>query len=299
MANWQDPRTTTGWNPRRSDGWRSERHPRCGPSVVHAQSLQLYGLGRLLTGIVALLFASSGYAAQVMATPLKWVIVLSPLAIVFAMSFGVNRMKETTLQALFWTFAVLMGLSMSTIFPVFTGTSIAQTFFAVTASFLALSLWGYTTKKDLSGCGHVPDHGRGRPAGRDADQHLPAVDRDDARDQRHRRSAVRRPSRPTTRRRPKACMPMSPARDMMGKVVIMGGADALSRLHQHVPVPAQLHGQPRIGFCWDGKARWAGGAILRPFFSERQRRILMKTNFLIPLAALLLLTGCRRRSAGL
>ena len=74
MANWQDPHDDRV-EPRRSDGWRSERHPRCGPSVVHAQSLQLYGLGRLLTGIVALLFASSGYAAQVMATPLKWVIV--------------------------------------------------------------------------------------------------------------------------------------------------------------------------------------------------------------------------------
>jgi FtsH-binding integral membrane protein len=109
--------------------------------------------GVLLTGIVALLFASSGFAAQVMATPLRWLIMLSPLAIVFAMSFGVNRMKESTLQTLFWGFAVLMGLSMSTIFLVFTGTSIAQTFFAVAASFLGLSLWGYTTKKDLSGFG--------------------------------------------------------------------------------------------------------------------------------------------------
>jgi FtsH-binding integral membrane protein len=62
-------------------------------------------------------------------------------------------MKESTLQTLFWTFATLMGLSMSTIFLVFTGTSIAQTFFAVAASFLGLSLWGYTTKKDLSGFG--------------------------------------------------------------------------------------------------------------------------------------------------
>ena len=153
MANWQDPRTTTGWNPAAATVGV--------PSVTRDAGLRSYMLkvynymasGVLLTGIVALLFASSGYAAQVMATPLKWVIVLSPLAIVFAMSFGVNRMKETTLQALFWTFAVLMGLSMSTIFLVFTGTSIAQTFFAVTASFLALSLWGYTTKKDLSGWG--------------------------------------------------------------------------------------------------------------------------------------------------
>ena len=109
--------------------------------------------GVLLTGIVALLFAGSGYAAQVMATPLSWLIILSPLAIVFAMSFGVNRMKTSTLQALFWTFAVLMGLSMSTVFLVYTGTSVAQTFFAVSAAFLGLSLFGYTTKRDLSGMG--------------------------------------------------------------------------------------------------------------------------------------------------
>jgi FtsH-binding integral membrane protein len=109
--------------------------------------------GVLLSGIVALLFASSGLAQQVMATPLRWVIALAPLGFVFAMSFGVNRMQTSTLQILFWSFATLMGLSMSTIFLVYTGTSIAQTFFAVSAAFLGLSLWGYTTKKDLSGFG--------------------------------------------------------------------------------------------------------------------------------------------------
>ena len=62
-------------------------------------------------------------------------------------------MSTATLQLLFWAFAAVMGLSMSTIFIVYTGVSIAQTFFAVTAAFLGLSLWGYTTKKDLSGFG--------------------------------------------------------------------------------------------------------------------------------------------------
>jgi hypothetical protein len=70
-----------------------------------------------------------------------------------AMSFGLNRMSTSTLQTLFWAFAVAMGLSMSSIFLVYTGVSIAQTFFAVTAGFAGLSLWGYTTKKDLSGWG--------------------------------------------------------------------------------------------------------------------------------------------------
>src|SRR5215210_7705680 len=109
--------------------------------------------GILLTGIVAMLFFNSGYAEQVMATPLRWLIILAPLGFVMAMSFGLNRMSTGTLQMLFWAFAVTMGLSMSTIFLVYTGVSVAQTFFAVAAGFAGLSLWGYTTKKDLSGMG--------------------------------------------------------------------------------------------------------------------------------------------------
>ena len=131
------------------------------PRVARDAGLRSYMLkiynymasGVLLTGIVATGFASSGMAEQVLRTPLRWLIILAPLGIVMAMSFGVNRMRASTLQALFWGFAVLMGLSMSTIFLVYTGTSIAQTFFAVTASFMGLSLFGYTTKKDLSGIG--------------------------------------------------------------------------------------------------------------------------------------------------
>ena len=153
MQNQFDPRTsTTGFDPAVSVGV-----PRAARDAgLRSYMLKVYNYmasAVLLTGIVAMVFAGSGFAAQVMATPLRWLIILSPLAIVFAMSFGVNRMKESTLQTLFWSFAVLMGLSMSTIFLVFTGVSIAQTFFAVTASFLGLSLWGYTTKKDLSGFG--------------------------------------------------------------------------------------------------------------------------------------------------
>jgi FtsH-binding integral membrane protein len=109
--------------------------------------------GVLLTGIVALLFANSGLAAQVLTTPLRWLIILAPLGFVMAMSFGLNRMSTGTLQTLFWAFSVTMGLSMSSIFLVYTGMSIAQTFFAVAAGFAGLSLYGYTTKRDLSGFG--------------------------------------------------------------------------------------------------------------------------------------------------
>jgi len=136
------------------------------PSAARDVGLRSYMLsvynymasGVLLTGIVALLFAP--YARDVMInaagtgmTGLGWIITFAPLAFVFAMSFGLNRMRTSTLQLMFWGFATVMGLSMSTIFLAYTGVSIAQTFFAVAAAFLGLSLWGYTTKKDLSGLG--------------------------------------------------------------------------------------------------------------------------------------------------
>src|SRR6476469_8286301 len=150
MANWQDPQTT-------GVGAASVSVPRAARDVgLRSYMLSVYNYmasGVLLTGIVALLFAGSGYAAQVMATPLRWLIGVSPLAIVFAMSVGAQRMRTGTLQLLFWAFASLMGLSMSTIFLVYTGASIAQTFFATAAAYLGLSLYGYTTKRDLSGFG--------------------------------------------------------------------------------------------------------------------------------------------------
>ena len=111
------------------------------------------GSGVLLTGIVALLFANSGMAAQVMQTPLRWVIMLAPLAFVMVLSFGINRLQTSTAQAIYWAFTVVMGLSMSTIFLVYTGQSIATTFFATAAAFGGLSLYGYTTKRDLSAFG--------------------------------------------------------------------------------------------------------------------------------------------------
>jgi uncharacterized protein len=74
-----------------------------------------------------------------------------PLAIVFGLSFGVERLRPATAQLLFWMFAALMGLSLGSIFMVYTHTSIVRVFFITAASFGALSLWGYTTQRDLSG----------------------------------------------------------------------------------------------------------------------------------------------------
>ena len=125
---------------------------------LRAYMLSVYNYmasGVLLTGIVALLFAESGYAATVLGGPglLKYVIMFSPLAFVMVLSFGITRLSTTATQLLFWSFAAVMGLSLASVFLVFTGASIAQTFFATAAAFAALSLWGYTTKKDLSAFG--------------------------------------------------------------------------------------------------------------------------------------------------
>ena len=111
--------------------------------------------GLLLTGVVALLFAQSGYAATILGGPgfLKYVIIFAPLAFVLVLSFGIARLSTATVQLLFWSFAAVMGLSLASVFLVFTGASIAQTFFATAAAFAGLSLWGYTTKKDLSALG--------------------------------------------------------------------------------------------------------------------------------------------------
>lgn len=114
--------------------------------------------GVLLTGIVAMVFGNMLMNDQqlvqtVFGTPLRWVIALAPLAFLLVLSFGINKMSSGTMQMLFWVYAGLMGLSLGSIFLVYTGASIAQTFFITAASFGALSLYGYTTKKSLSGWG--------------------------------------------------------------------------------------------------------------------------------------------------
>jgi FtsH-binding integral membrane protein len=151
MANWSDPRTTAV--PGRTVGYGREAAFDAGLRSYMLSVYNYMGSAVLLTGIVALLFAQSGLAVQVLNTPLRWVLMLAPLGFVMALSFGIQRMQTSTAQALFWAFAVVMGLSMSSIFLVFTGQSIATTFFASAAAFGGLSLYGYTTKRDLSAFG--------------------------------------------------------------------------------------------------------------------------------------------------
>ena len=120
--------------------------------------------GVLLTGIVAYLVFTmavvqgpsgpaglTAFGQAIYLSPLKWVLMLSPLAFILVLSFGVQRLSTPATQALFWVFCALMGASISSIFLQYTGTSIARVFFITAAAFAGLSLYGYTTKRDLSG----------------------------------------------------------------------------------------------------------------------------------------------------
>ncbi|MGB3720861.1 MAG: hypothetical protein DIU63_11260 [Proteobacteria bacterium] len=108
-----------------------------------ASGVARLGNGTMLTDFGYLLYVS----------PLRWVLMLAPLAFVFFLSFRVYQMSVSAAQLSFWLFAAVMGASLSTIFLVFTGASIARVFFITAATFASLSLWGYTTRKDLTGWG--------------------------------------------------------------------------------------------------------------------------------------------------
>lgn len=154
MANWQDPQVT-------GVSAATVGVPRATRDVgLRSYMLSVYNYmasGVLLTGIVSTMFANSSLINLIVnpatgqATPLFWLALFAPLAIVFGLSFGINRISAGTAQLLFWAYAGLVGVQFSSLFLVYTGASIAQAFFATAAAFLGLSLYGYTTKRDLSG----------------------------------------------------------------------------------------------------------------------------------------------------
>jgi FtsH-binding integral membrane protein len=112
------------------------------------------GIGLAITAIVALAIAATPpLAALIFGTPLKWVAMFAPLAFIFLFSFRIERMSTAGARTAFFAFAAVMGVSMASVFMVFTGASIASAFFAAAAMFAGLSLWGYTTKRDLTGLG--------------------------------------------------------------------------------------------------------------------------------------------------
>jgi FtsH-binding integral membrane protein len=118
----------------------------------HMLSVYNYmGLALALTGLTAFVTASTPALLQlIFGTPLKWVVMLAPLGFIFFLGAKVRTMSVSATQLTFWAFAVTMGLSLASIFLVFTSTSIARVFFITAATFGAMSLYGYTTKRDLS-----------------------------------------------------------------------------------------------------------------------------------------------------
>ncbi len=121
----------------------------------------LMALGLAITGVAAYgaftMAVQDGQLTQfgqlLFASPLKWVVILAPLAMVFFLSFRIHKMSVSAAQTTFWVYAAMVGLSLASIFLIYTGQSIVRTFFITAASFGALSLYGYTTKRDLSGMG--------------------------------------------------------------------------------------------------------------------------------------------------
>ena len=128
----------------------------------------LMGVAMAITGVVAYVFGNDLYAVMngqetmivpsgvmvaLFSGPLRWAVMFAPLIFVFGFAAMVNRMSAATAQTVFWAFAAVMGVSISSIFAVYTGESIATTFFVTAIAFLGLSIYGYTTKRDLSGMG--------------------------------------------------------------------------------------------------------------------------------------------------
>jgi hypothetical protein len=106
--------------------------------------------GLAITGVVAYAAAASGFYRAIFGTPIYWVVIFAPLAAVLFLSFRIQKMSLATAQLTFWIYAGLVGLSLSGLFIVYTGASIAQTFFITAATFLSMSLYGYTTRTDLA-----------------------------------------------------------------------------------------------------------------------------------------------------
>ena len=126
---------------------------------LRAHMLRIYNYmasAVLLSGIIAYVVASSPMLTALMVkSPLRWVFMLAPLAFVFVMSWRFERMSKASLQAMFWAYAACIGVSFAAILLFFTGASVARAFFMAAGLFAGLSLYGYTTKADLSKIGTI------------------------------------------------------------------------------------------------------------------------------------------------
>jgi FtsH-binding integral membrane protein len=124
---------------------------------LRAHMLGVYrnmGLGLIITGIVAALIGNTPALYQpIFGTPLKYVAIFAPLAFIFFFTFRIEKMTDAGARTAFYAFSAVMGVSLASIFVIFTGASIAQTFFIAASMFLGMSLWGYTTGRDLTKMG--------------------------------------------------------------------------------------------------------------------------------------------------
>ena len=170
--------------------------------MLRVYNYMLMGLG--LTGLAALFtlytpafanlfftFTARGYTMA----PLGWVVLLAPLGLVFFLSFRIQTMSFAAAQATFWVYAALMGIGLTPVMYLYTGASVAQVFFVTSATFGAMSLYGYTTKRDLSGLRLVPVHGPDRHHHRLARQHVHAIEHDAVGDLGDRRADLHRADR--------------------------------------------------------------------------------------------------------
>lgn len=124
---------------------------------LRAYMLKVYNYmvgGLAITGVLAFITANTpAVFYAIYGTPLQWVVMLAPIGFVFFLSYRINNIQASTAQMLFWIYSAIMGLSLAFIFAVYTGTSIARVFFITAATFGAMSLYGYTTQRDLTGFG--------------------------------------------------------------------------------------------------------------------------------------------------
>ncbi len=137
---------------------------------LRAYMLKVYNYmttGLLITGLIAYFFGKASIVTNsngellgvtslgnmLFNSPLMWVVALAPLGMMFFFTYRINRMSLSTAQITFWVFATLMGLSMASLFIMYTGASITRVFFICSATFAAMSLYGYTTKRDLTALG--------------------------------------------------------------------------------------------------------------------------------------------------
>jgi len=137
---------------------------------LRAYMLKVYNYmttGLLMTGLIAYFFGKASIVTNnageitnftsigtlLFTSPLSWIIMLAPLGFVFYLSARINKMSVSAAQTTFWLFSAIMGLSLASIFIQFTGASIARVFFIASGTFAAMSLYGYTTKKDLTKLG--------------------------------------------------------------------------------------------------------------------------------------------------